>query len=73
MWSLNTYLVNYMSAYFLITTIEEQGILALVLYGDLVINSKELLDGPFKKTINNKWDGYHETVWIPGIKSNHGL
>ena len=37
---------------FLITPILQQGILELALYGDLVINSKELLGYPFKKTIN---------------------
>ena len=37
---------------FLLTTILEQGILKLEVYGDLVINSKEFLDDPFKKTIN---------------------
>ena len=37
---------------FLITPILQQGILALVLYGDLVIDSKELLGNPFNKTIN---------------------
>ena len=37
---------------FLNTPILQQGILELVLYGDLVINSKELLGDPFKKTFN---------------------
>ena len=37
---------------FLIAPILQQGILELVLYGDIVINSKELLGDPFKKTIN---------------------
>ena len=37
---------------FLLTPILEQGILKLEVYGDLVINSKEFLDDPFKKTIN---------------------
>ena len=52
MWSLNIYLLNHMSAYLLITPILQQGILELILYGDLVINSKELLDDPFKKSIS---------------------
>ena len=37
---------------FLITQILQQGILELVLYADLVIDSVTLLDNPFKKTIN---------------------
>ena len=37
---------------FLMTQILQQGILELVLYGDLVLNAKELLCDPFKKTIN---------------------
>ena len=36
----------------LITQILQQGILELVLYGDLVIDSKGLLDNRFKKKIN---------------------
>ena len=35
---------------FLITPTLQQGILELVLYGDLVINSNELLGDPFIKT-----------------------
>ena len=40
---------------FLITQILQQGILELALFSDLVINSKELLDDPFKKTINGTY------------------
>ena len=37
---------------FLIAPIQQLGILELLLYGDIVINSKELLGDSFKKTIN---------------------
>ena len=37
---------------FLITPILQQGILELVFYDDLVINSKELLGDSFEKRIN---------------------
>ena len=37
---------------FLITPILQQGMLELVLYGDLVINSKELMGDSFKKLTN---------------------
>ena len=40
---------------FLITPILQQGILELALFSDLVINSKELLGDPFKKTINGTY------------------
>ena len=45
-------LAEFYVSIFLITPILQQGILELVLYGDLVIHSKDLLGDPFKKTIN---------------------
>ena len=51
MWSLY-FLADLYVSIFLITPILQHGVLELVLYGDLIINSKELMGDPFKKTIS---------------------
>ena len=53
---------------FLITPILQQGILELVLYGDLVINSKKncwVTHLKRQSTVISKWGGYHATVCKP--------